>query len=78
MDEWQDHDRGRRFADDAFGGAHRERQQVGEFMGIPAGGRSYTIGEIHLFRIRDDKVIEHWHQFDLPGMMRQLGATPGG
>lgn len=51
-------------------------RQVGEFMGIPPSGRTYTIGEIHIFRIRDGKVVEHWHQFDLPGMMRQLGA-PG-
>ncbi len=50
-------------------------RQVGEFMGMPASGRSYEIGEIHIFRIRDGKVVEHWHQYDLPGMMRQLGAS---
>ena len=49
--------------------------QVGEFMGMPASGKSYTIGEIHIFRIRDGKVSEHWHQFDVPTMMRQLGAS---
>ena len=49
--------------------------QVGEFMGMPASGKSYTIGEIHIFRIRDGKVSEHWHQFDVPSMMRQLGAS---
>ncbi len=51
-------------------------RQVGEFMGLPASGRTYTIGEIHIFRIRDGKVVEHWHQYDLPGMMRQRGASP--
>lgn len=51
-------------------------RQVGEFMGMPASGRTYTIGEIHIFRIRDGKIVEHWHQYDLPGMMRQLGASP--
>jgi steroid delta-isomerase-like uncharacterized protein len=49
--------------------------QVGEFMGMPASGKSYTIGEIHIFRIRDGKVSEHWHQFDVSSMMRQLGAS---
>jgi len=49
--------------------------QVGEFMGMPASGKSYSIGEIHIFRIRDGKVSEHWHQFDVPSMMRQLGAS---
>jgi predicted SnoaL-like aldol condensation-catalyzing enzyme len=35
-------------------------------------GRSYTIGEIHIFRFRDGKVIEHWHQYDQLGRARQL------
>jgi steroid delta-isomerase-like uncharacterized protein len=52
-------------------------KQVGEFVGIPPSDRSYTIGEIHIFRIRDGKMVEHWHQHDRMGMMRQLGALPG-
>ena len=50
--------------------------QVGEFMGMPPSGKRYTIGEIHIFRIRDGLVTEHWHHFDQMGMMRQLGAMP--
>lgn len=50
-------------------------RQVGEFMGMPASGRSYTIGEIHIFRLRDGRVTEHWHEFDRTGLMRQLGGT---
>jgi steroid delta-isomerase-like uncharacterized protein len=53
-------------------------RQVGEFMGMPPSGREYEIGEIHLFRVADGRVAEHWHQADFLGMMRQLGATPGG
>ena len=52
--------------------------QTGEMMGMPATGKRYAIGEIHIFRIRDGKVTEHWHQFDQMGMMKQLGAMPGG
>jgi predicted ester cyclase len=51
--------------------------QVGEFMGLPPSGKAYTIGEIHIFRIRDGRVSEHWHQADFLGMMRQLGAIAG-
>jgi steroid delta-isomerase-like uncharacterized protein len=51
--------------------------QVGEFMGLPPSGKAYVIGEIHIFRIRGGKVVEHWHQYDQLGMMRQLGALPG-
>jgi steroid delta-isomerase-like uncharacterized protein len=50
--------------------------QVGEFMGMPASGKRYEIEEIHIFRVRDGKITEHWHQFDQVGMMRQLGAMP--
>ena len=52
--------------------------QVGPFMGIPPSGKRYTIQEIHWFRLRDGKVVEHWHQMDQMGMMKQLGAMPGG
>ena len=52
--------------------------QTGAFMGMPASGKTYEISEIHVFRIRDRKVTEHWHQFDQMGMMKQLGAMPGG
>jgi steroid delta-isomerase-like uncharacterized protein len=51
--------------------------QVGQFMGVPPSGKSYSIGEIHVFRVRDGKLAEHWHQYDQLGMMRQLGALPG-
>jgi steroid delta-isomerase-like uncharacterized protein len=50
---------------------------TGDWMGMPAAGKSYTIGEMHFFRIRDGKVVEHWHQYDTAGMMQQLGASPG-
>jgi steroid delta-isomerase-like uncharacterized protein len=52
-------------------------RQSGEFMGMPPSGRSYKIDEIHIFRMQDGKVVEHWHQGDWLGMMRQLGALPG-
>jgi steroid delta-isomerase-like uncharacterized protein len=51
--------------------------QTGEMMGMPPSGKTYEIGEIHIFRVRDGKVTEHWHQFDQMGMMKQLGAMPG-
>ena len=49
-------------------------RQVGEIAGQPASGRSYTIGEIHIFRLRDGKVTEHWHQYDQLARMKQLGG----
>jgi steroid delta-isomerase-like uncharacterized protein len=49
----------------------------GDFMGIPAAGKSYEIAEIHIFRLEDGLIAEHWHVADMLGMMKQLGAMPG-
>ena len=49
---------------------------VDEFMGVPAAGKTYSIGEIHIFRVADGRIVEHWHQHDALGMMKQLGAMP--
>lgn len=49
-------------------------RHVGDFMGMPASGRTYRIEEIHVFRLRDGQVVEHWHQLDGMGLMRQLSA----
>lgn len=51
--------------------------QVGALMGMEPSGKRYEISEIHIFRLRDGKVTEHWHQFDQMGMMKQLGVMPG-
>jgi predicted ester cyclase len=40
-------------------------------------GKPYTIGEIHIFRVRDGKIVEHWHQYDSASMMKQLGGDKG-
>ena len=48
----------------------------GTFMGKPATGKRYTIQEIHIFRIRDGQVSEHWHEFDKLSLMQQLEPDP--
>ena len=42
---------------------------------MPASGEEYTIPEIHIFRIEDGKVAEHWREADMLGLMRQIGAV---
>jgi predicted ester cyclase len=54
--------------------AHATHQ--GDFMGLRATGKSYTISETHIFHMRDGKVAEHWRDADMLGRMRQLGALP--
>jgi steroid delta-isomerase-like uncharacterized protein len=53
-------------------GTHR-----GEFIGMPASGRSFDVQVIDIMRFGDDGVVhEHWGLFDSLGMMQQLGAIP--
>jgi steroid delta-isomerase-like uncharacterized protein len=47
--------------------------QAREFMGRPASGRSFSTRQIHIFRVADGKVAEHWAARDDLGMARQLG-----
>jgi len=43
---------------------------------IPGGGRSYTVHHIHIYRVSDGTIREHWALRDDIGMLRQLGALP--
>jgi C-1 hydroxylase len=49
----------------------------GDFMGMPAAGKGYEIDEIHIFRLENGLIAEHWHVADMLGMMKQMGAMPG-
>jgi predicted ester cyclase len=49
-------------------------RHTGTFMGIEPSGNRYSIEEIHIFRIRDGQVIEHWHEFDKMALLEQLRA----
>jgi steroid delta-isomerase-like uncharacterized protein len=46
----------------------------GEFLGVPPTGRQVTIIGNDFSRVVDDKIAEHWAQFDGLGTMMQLGA----
>jgi steroid delta-isomerase-like uncharacterized protein len=48
----------------------------GEFMGIPATGKSISMGAVSIFRIEDGKIAERWGEVDTLGMMQQLGVVP--
>jgi steroid delta-isomerase-like uncharacterized protein len=50
-------------------GTHR-----GAFMGIPPSARQIAITEIHLYRVRHGKAVEHRVGRDHMGAMRQLGV----
>jgi steroid delta-isomerase-like uncharacterized protein len=45
---------------------------VAEFIGMPPSGHGYEIDEIHIFRIANGRIAEHWHQMDAMSLMKQL------
>lgn len=53
---------------------------TGELMGIPPTGKQVTVTGINVDRIAGGKIVEEWGEFDMMGMMQQLGVvpTPGG
>ena len=50
--------------------------QVGDFAGLPATGKSFQVEAIDILRFEGDRMAEHWGQFDVVGMLTQLGALP--
>ena len=48
----------------------------GDFLGIPATGTRATWTEIHIGRVADGRLVEHWGLVDQLGMFVQLGIVP--
>lgn len=51
----------------------------GEFMGIPATGRSMNVPGLIIYRVAanedmEAKIVEHWLQIDALALMQQLGV----
>ena len=53
-----------------------EGTQTGEFMGMPASGRAFSVREMHMVRVANGKMVEHWGLANELSMMQQLGAMP--
>jgi steroid delta-isomerase-like uncharacterized protein len=51
---------------------------AGPLFGIPATGRTVTATAIHIHHVAEGRIVDQWEQFDALGVLRQLGALPGG
>jgi predicted ester cyclase len=47
-----------------------------DVFGLPPTGRPVTMTGQEIFRVRDGRLAEVWHQEDVPGMLGQLGLEP--
>lgn len=54
-----------------FRGTHR-----GEMMGLPPTGKHVVGTGMSIHRIDNGKIVEGWFNFDMLGMLQQLGAIP--
>ena len=45
------------------------------WLSVPANGRRVEIESISIYRVANDRVIEHWGQNDVGRLMMQLGAA---
>jgi predicted ester cyclase len=51
--------------------------QAESFRGVPTPtGKRVAVELVHIFRLEDGKIAEHWAVRDDLGMMQQLGALP--
>jgi steroid delta-isomerase-like uncharacterized protein len=48
----------------------------GELMGIPATDKDVTVTGISIDRFAGGKIVESWGEFDLAGMLMQMGVAP--
>jgi predicted ester cyclase len=49
---------------------------VGDWFGMPATGKSFTIQGVDVHQLRDGRMAEHWDVVDIYSMLIQLGALP--
>jgi len=63
--------------DKAIGRLRCTGTNTGDFVGMPATGKSAVVKGIDIIRFGDDGLArEHWSVFDMLGLMQQLGVVP--
>lgn len=55
----------------AFSGTHK-----GDYMGVPATNKKVSVGGITIHHIAGGKIMDSHTNWDVLGMMQQLGAVP--
>ncbi len=48
---------------------------TGEWLGIPATGKSFAFDAVDIFRVEDGRLAEHWDVMDVYGLFQQLGVV---
>lgn len=48
----------------------------GAFMGAAPTGKQLSVTAIDITRLENGKIVDHWGQMDMLGLMRQIGQIP--
>jgi predicted ester cyclase len=48
----------------------------GSFMGIPPTGKAVAVTATGIYRVVDGRVTDNWVNFDMLGLLQQLGVVP--
>ena len=49
---------------------------AGSLMGAPPTNQRVEWSEIHIYRLKDDKIIEHWAEIAMMELLQQTGVLP--
>jgi predicted ester cyclase len=55
-------------------GTHLGRLALGPLAALPPTGKKIAVPHMHFFRYRNERLIDMWHVWDVPALMRQLGV----
>jgi steroid delta-isomerase-like uncharacterized protein len=47
---------------------------LGEFLGVPATGKTVSFAGVTILRFKDARCVERWSQSDVLGILRQIGG----
>lgn len=54
----------------------QQATHVGDFMGIPATGKSFSITGMDVYVVKNAQLAEHWDVVDLMPFLQAIGAIP--
>ncbi|GAC1344954.1 MAG: hypothetical protein NVSMB27_06580 [Ktedonobacteraceae bacterium] len=46
------------------------------FMGAPVNGKRFSVSGTSIYRVANGKIVEHWGEMDVLGLLQQLGLAP--
>jgi predicted ester cyclase len=51
-------------------------RHTGPFVGVPASGAEITMRSIDIWRVENDRFVEHWDELNTLEIFQQMGAVP--